>query len=803
MKEVDMEYLALIAILTFSFLLLAFMRVGLASSLIILNIINFTWIGFSDLSGIYLILSFFFLFVTIVLSIPAVRMALLSSRIFTMAKPLMPQVSATEQEALDAGTTWWDKDLWSGSPDWKNMLDMPEIKLTKEEKNFLNGPVDELCKLLDDWDITHNRLDLPQHVWDFIKENGFFGIIIPKIYGGLGFSATAHSAIIAKIAGRSITAAVTVMVPNSLGPAELLQHYGTPSQKQKYLPRLATGEEVPCFGLTNPDAGSDASAIPDEGVICRGTFEGQDIIGIRINWSKRYITMGPVATIIGVAFKLRDPDKLLNDPLKEGITFALIPRELEGVSIGNRHFPLNCPFQVGPNRGKDVFIPMSMVIGEENGLGKGWSMLMEALAAGRGISLPALSSGGAQVIARAIGAYAAIRKQFNLSIGRFEGIQEALTRIAGYTYMMNAARRITLTGIDSGQKPAVLTGIVKYQLTEMMRLVINDGMDIQAGAGICLGPRNLLGRIYQAAPIGVTVEGANILTRSFIVFNQSLLRCHPFYYQEISAIKQNSLVGFDKAFWRHVSFIINNLSRSLFAGLGLTFAFTSSGHRATRKYQKQLTRFSNSFAFVADTTAILLGTALKRKERITGRLADCLSHLFLAASVIKQFHNDGCPKEDLVLVNWCCQHSLHVIELRLKEVIDNLPNRAAAKVMSAIVFPFGKCHPPPPDWLAGKVAKTILTPNLSRSRLTRDVFIPKSSSEPLARLEQFLEHLDEIEDIEKQIRTAVKAGIAKQSDDIETFVQNEVITQEQAKLLAWAVKARSEIVAVDEFPSLP
>lgn len=797
-----MEYLALISLLFLTLLALTFSKTRLVPSLLVLNAFNIAWILTSSLSTFYTIISALFLIFSLVLSIPTIRMRFISAFLFKIAKPLMPKVSVTEQEALDAGTTWWDKEMWSGTPNWEEIITTPEVKLTKEEKDFLEGPVDELCNLLDDWDISHNQLDLPPNLWIFIKENGFFGIIIPKIYGGLGFSSTVHSAIIATIASRSITAAVTVMVPNSLGPAELLQHYGTAKQKEKYLPRLARGEEIPCFGLTNPDAGSDASAIPDQGVVCFGDFKGDKTLGIRLNWEKRYITMGPVATLIGIAFKLKDPDNLLQDPTKQGITFALIPRDTEGVTIGSRHFPLNCPFQVGPNNGKDVFIPLEMVIGERDGLGKGWSMLMEALAAGRGISLPALSTGGAQLVARVAGAYSAARKQFNLSIGRFEGVQEALTRIAGYTYLMNAARTTTLTGIDRGEKPAVLTGIIKYQLTEMMRLVVTDGMDIQAGAGICLGPRNLLGRIYQAAPIGVTVEGANILTRSFIVFNQSLLRCHPFYFKEISAIKHNSLPLFDQAFFGHMGFMLQNFSRSLLAGLGLSCLFKSHGHSATRGYQKHLTRMSSVFAFIADTSAILLGPALKRKERITGRLADCLSHLYLASSVIRQFHSDGCPKEDLPMMHWCCQHSLYTIQQKLSEVLKNLPSRPLAILLLAIAFPFGKKFSAPPDWLCGKVAKILLTNNAARDRLTRDVFIPSSATEPLHMLETFLTNIQEVDEYEKIIRQAVKEGSLADATDMKEIIEKEILSEEQVEMLKSAIVARSKIIAVDDFPFL-
>lgn len=797
-----MGYLALIVILLATFLLLAFFRTSLLVTNVVINLFTLIWLASAPVTVGRALLFLVILTASVIVSIPKVRTQLISVHLLRKAQKLIPKVSATEQEALDAGTVWWDAELWSGSPDWKKMLAMNEVKLTKEEKIFLDGPVDELCNMLDDWKITHELNDLPAEVWQFIKDKGFFGIIIPKTYGGLGFSATAHSAIIAKIASRSIAASVTVMVPNSLGPAELLQHYGTETQKQKYLPRLATGDEVPCFGLTNPNAGSDASAIPDKGVFCTGTFKGEEIIGIKLNWQKRYITMGPVSTLIGVAFKLYDPDRLMGEKEDLGITFALIPRELDGVTIGNRHFPLNCPFMVGPNEGKDVFIPISMVIGEQKGLGKGWSMLMEALAAGRGISLPALSTGGTQLVAKSMGAYAAARKQFNLPIGRFEGIQEELAKIAGFTYMMNAARYLTLSAIDGGEKPAVVTGIIKYNLTEMMRSVISSGMDIHGGAGICLGPRNLLGRVYQSAPIGITVEGANILTRSFIVFNQSLLRCHPYYYKEIKTAQAGDVAKFDASFFGHLTFLTQNGVRSLLLGLGFSSLLSAPGHSSTRQYMKGITRLSSAFALASDTTAILLGGALKRKEMITGRLADCLSNLFMASTVIKQFHNEGCVKEDLPLVHWSCQHALYTAQESLHKVLQNLPLKAVGWLLTAIIFPLGRWYAPPSDRLAVKVASLLLTPSNTRDRLTRDIFIPQSETEPLNRLEKLLGRLAEGNEIEKRLRDGRQKGKISKDSSYDEAVKQGVITPEEATVIKDIDALRSEVIAVDDFTSL-
>jgi len=513
-------------------------------------------------------------------------------------------MSQTEREALEAGSLWWDGELFSGRPNWQRLLSFPAPRLSAEERAFLDGPVDDLCHMINDWQVTEELHDLPPEVWQFIKDKGFFGMIIPKKYGGLEFSALAHSAVVMKISSRSTTAAVTVMVPNSLGPAELLLHYGTDAQKDHYLPRLARGEEVPCFALTGPDAGSDASSMPDIGIVEKGMFDGKEVVGIRLNWAKRYITLGPVATVLGLAFKLQDPNQLLGDKEELGITLALIPTDTSGISIGTRHAPLNIMFQNGPNWGKDVFIPMEWVIGDKSGIGNGWRMLMESLAAGRSISLPALSTGGGKLACRATGGYARIRKQFRTPIGKFEGIEEALTRIAGNTYMMDAARTITASAVDLGEKPSVASAIVKYNLTERMRSVINDAMDIQGGAGICMGPRNLIGRIYQAIPISITVEGANILTRTLITFGQGAVRCHPYILKEIRAVRDSDTkrgaIDFDRAFFGHIGFTISNMVRAFYLGITGARFVRVPGDKRAKKYYQQLTRMSAAFALASD-----------------------------------------------------------------------------------------------------------------------------------------------------------------------------------------------------------
>ncbi|MDE2090010.1 MAG: acyl-CoA dehydrogenase, partial [Gammaproteobacteria bacterium] len=669
-----------------------------------------------------------FVLLAVPLNLTPLRRRLISDHLLRLFRAIMPAMSQTEREALEAGTVGWDGELFSGRPRWKKLRAWPAPALSAAEQAFLDGPVEELCRRLDDWRITHEDYDLPPEMWRFIKDHGLFGMIIPRRYGGLEFSALAHSSVVIKIASRSMTAAVTVMVPNSLGPAELLLHYGTEQQKSHYLPRLARGEEIPCFALTAPDAGSDAASMPDNGVICRGSFQGKDIIGIRINWEKRYITLGPVATVLGLAFKLYDPDHLLGDKEELGITLALIPTHTPGISIGRRHMPLNATFQNGPNSGTDVFIPLDWIIGGPERIGQGWRMLMETLAAGRSISLPALSTGAGKLACRATGAYARVREQFKTPIGYFEGVEEALARMAATTYMMDAARLVTASAVDRGERPAVISAIVKYQLTEAMRRVINDAMDIQGGSGICMGPRNLLGRAYQALPISITVEGANILTRSLIIFGQGAVRCHPFVLKEMQAVAdtdpRRASKNFDHALFGHIGFTLSNAARALFLGLTGARLSPAPGAGRVRRHYQHLTRMSAAFALTADVAMLTLGAALKRKEKLSGRLADALSHLYLASTVLRHFQDQGQLEADLPLVQWSCENALHHVQLSLDGVLHNLPNRFAARALRLLVFPLGKPYAPPGDVLGHAVARRILEPSEARDRLTAGIFAP-------------------------------------------------------------------------------
>jgi acyl-CoA dehydrogenase len=745
-----------------------------------------------------------------VLLVPSLRRALVSNPVLKIFRNILPQVSQTEQEALDAGTVWWDGDLFSGKPDWNKLLAYPKPQLTAEERGFLAGPVEQLCEMLDEWKITRELHDLPPEVWQFIKQNGFFGMIIPRQYGGHGFSALAHSEVVMKIGSRSGTAAVTVMVPNSLGPAELLLHYGTEEQKNHYLPRLAKGLEVPCFALTGPSAGSDAGSIPDSGTVCQGEFNGrQDVLGMRVTWEKRYITLGPVATLLGLAFKLYDPDGLLGTKKDLGITLALIPTNTPGVNIGRRHFPLDAAFQNGPNSGQDVFIPMEWVIGGLGGVGIGWRMLMNCLAAGRSISLPATATGAAKLAARTSGAYGRVRTQFGMPIGRFEGVEEALARIGGNTYMMDAARVMTAGAVDLGEKPSVISAIVKYHLTERSRQTINDAMDVHGGKGICMGPSNYLARTYQQTPVGITVEGANILTRSMMIFGQGAIRCHPYVLKEIHAANDSDTgrasLEFDRTLMGHLSFSVGNSMRSLFHGLtGSSLADAPLNVAPeVRHYYQQLSRLSAAFALAADISMLALGGSLKRKEKLSARLGDILSLLYLCSAALKRFEDDARPTSDLPLLDWSIQDALYHLQQAFDGLLNNFPNRLAAWVLRALIFPLGKTYSPPSDDLGHMVAMLMLEPGDARDRLTAGIYIPSSSNEPIGILEKALRCATQCEITESKVRAAVKSGlISAQGDEkITEALERGIITAIEAESLTEMKSLRRQVIMVDDFPS--
>lgn len=732
------------------------------------------------------------------------RRALISSRILRILKALrlLPTISPTEQAAIEAGSVWIDADLFSGKPDFKRLNGEPYPDLAEKERAFLDGPVEEACRLADDWEIHRNR-DLPEELWNTLKAQRFYGIIIPEEFGGLGFSASAHSAIVGKLASRSMPLAVTVMVPNSLGPAELLIHYGTRDQKETYLPRLARGEEIPCFALTEPNAGSDAGSIRSSGVV----FKDEDgRLCLRLNWNKRYITLASVSTLIGLAIKLEDPENLLGKGESPGITCALVPRDTPGVVVDRRHDPMGVPFHNAPTGGRDVIVPADAIIGGPEGAGQGWRMLMESLAAGRGISLPATAAFGAKLTARVAGAHATVRKQFGLSIGQFQGVEEPLARIGAFTYLMEAARRFTCGGLDGGEKSAVVSAIVKYNLTELHRRAILDGMDVLGGNAIAQGPRNLLARSYLWAPIAITVEGANILTRTFITFGQGAIRCHPYVYREIQALRSNNLPAFDRAFWAHAGHFIRNAFRASILSLSRGYPARTPVRGPAARYYRKLAWASAAFAFLADVALITMGGALKKEEKLAGRFADVLSWMYLGTAVLRRFEAEGRPPGHLPYLHWAMQYGFAQIQAGFSRLLANLrgfPGLGLLFRYPAALWcrlnPIGRM---PSDALGGEVARAMRTPGPDRDALTSDIYLPDSAGEALARLEAAFELSCKAEPISRKIKAAARAGALSGRDPDRLVAQaldKELITQEDAALFRRAEAAREQAIRVDAF----
>lgn len=737
----------------------------------------------------------------VILVVPAVRRRLVSAPLLGWMSGVLPRMSGTERTALEAGTVWWDAELFSGRPDFRKLLGFTPRPLSETEQAFLDGPVEELCRMVNEWDVGR-RNDLPPEAWEFIKRKGFFGLIIPESYGGLGFSAIANSAVVTKLSTRSVAAAVTVMVPNSLGPAELLLHYGTDEQKRHFLPRLARGEEVPCFALTGPEAGSDAASTKSVGVVSRGTFDGREVLGMRLTWDKRYITLSSAATVIGLAFRLTDPERLLGGEEDLGITVALIPASLPGIEIGARHDPLGVPFLNGPTRGKDVFVPLDFIIGGRPMAGQGWRMLMECLAAGRGISLPALSSGAAQLAARVAGAYATVREQFDLPIGRFEGIEEPLARVGGLCYLLNAARRLTAGAVDAGEKPAVVSAMVKAFSTEGMRQVVNAAMDVQAGAGISRGPRNTLAAAYMAVPIGITVEGANILTRSLIIYGQGAIRCHPFVREEMAAVESRDAKRFDRAFFGHLGFVCANASRAWWLGLTNGRGVRTAGSGVCGAFLSRIARLSAAFALLSDAAMVTLGGSLKRREKLSGRFADALAWMYFASAAVKRFRDEGEPAADLPLLRWSARHSLWQAEQALLGILENLPNRPVAWLLRRITFPLGARNRPPGDETGAAVARALLDDREERIRLTRDVYVPPPEEPGLGRLEAALDKAVAAAPAETKVRAAVRARRVPRRPEptlLARAVEAGAISETERGLIEEARAARTDLIQVDSF----
>ncbi len=755
----------------------------------------------------WLTLCFWLLYLAIAIpvNVPAIRRHYISRPLLDIFRKIMPEMSETEAAALEAGTVWWDGELFSGRPNWQRLLNTPAPAISAEEQAFLDHEVEELCGMIDEWKVTHVWCDLPPEAWAYLKKKGFFAMIIPKRYGGREFSALANSEVLAKIATRSPTAASIVAVPNSFGPAELLLRYGTEEQKNHYLPRLASGEDVPCFALTGPTAGSDAASIPDTGVVCKGMWEGKEVIGMRLNWNKRYITLAPVATVLGLAFRLQDPDHLIGQTDDYGITCALIPPHLPGITIGRRHFPLNLPFQNGPTHGKDVFVPLDFIIGGTKMAGHGWRMLMECLGAGRAISLPSNTAGGSRLGVYTSAAYARVRKQFRLPIARFDGIDEVLGRMGGTLYAMEAVRTMTAGAIDQGEAPAVCAAISKCHVTEMARHVGNDAMDIHGGKGIQLGPRNYLGRGYQSIPIAITVEGANILTRNLMIYGQGAIRCHPFVLKEMRAAADDdhaaAVMEFDKALFGHIGLAMSNASRSLI--LALTNAkFTGVGvSTPTERYYQHINRFSASFVLASDAAMLTLGGALKKKEKLSARLGDMLSYMYIASAVLKRFEDQNRPAEDLPLVEWACRDALYRLQEQMHGFLRNFPNKPVAAVLRFLIFPRGRMYSAPSDELGHEIAELICTPGATRARLTRNTYTGDKHS-PVGMFGEALELAVRLEPVERRIREAEKAGHLKPAQGAPQVLAAEeakVVNAQEARELLRLEELTAEIVAVDDF----
>ena len=744
--------------------------------------------------------------VTILFLADDLRKDKITRPIFKLFKSVLPPMNQTEREALEAGDVWWDGELFKGNPDWKQMLGFDKPELTQEEQAFIDNEVETVCEMVSDWDVNFKDKDLPPEVWSYLKDKGFLGLIIPKEYGGKGFSGLAHSAVVTKLSTRSGVLGVTTMVPNSLGPAELLLHYGTDEQKNHYLPRLAKGQDIPCFALTGPKAGSDAGAIPDSGVVCKGEFEGKEVIGIRLNWDKRYITLAPVATVLGLAFKMYDPDGLIGETDDIGITVALIPTSHKGVEIGDRHYPMGQAFMNGPTRGKDVFIPLDWIVGGASYAGKGWRMLVECLSAGRGISLPSSSTATGKLAYRATGAYSVLREQFKTEIGKFEGVEEALARIAGSTYQLEAARIMTAGAVDMGVKPSVVTAIAKYHMTEAARDILRDSMDVHGGRGVIMGERNYLSSGYMSMPISITVEGANILTRNLMIFGQGAVRCHPFVFREMQAAsnpnEQQGVDEFDSLFFRHIGYGLSNFIRSFSLGLTAGKIVSKPVSGPTAKYYQQLTRMSSALALVSDLSMALLGGELKRKERLSARLGDVLSYLYLSSTVLKYYEDNGQKEADLAYVEWNLNNNLHLMQVAFNDFFANLKPAWLGKVLRRVIFPFGDSYQKPSDNLDHKIVQSMLSDCELRDRLTSGIFIG-NELDPIGRVEAAFTKVLAAKPVAAKLRSALKSGKLESSreldDTVATAVAAGILSQAEADTYLDAEAARLDAIHVDEY----
>ncbi|NNH39550.1 acyl-CoA dehydrogenase [Acinetobacter terrae] len=775
-----------------------------AITTIIVAIVTAFMSPWSLIFGIPLIL------ISLVVMIEPLRMALITKPAYKALANAMPTMSVTEREALDAGTSWWEKDLFMGAPDWSKFESYPYPVLSAEEQSFLDNEVEHLCGMLNDWDIHHHFKDLPPEAWTYIRENGFLGLIIPKEYGGRAFSSFAQSRIMSKIASRSLTTAVSCMVPNSLGPGELLLHYGTEEQKNRYLPGLAKGKEIPCFGLTSPEAGSDAGAIPDTGVVCYGEFEGQQVLGLRMNFSKRWITLAPIATVIGLAFKLYDPDGLLGDKnkMEYGITCALIPASHEGVKVGARHNP-GSPFMNGTVDGKDVFIPLDWIIGGSKNIGKGWRMLMECLAVGRGISLPALSTAASEMTYLTVGAFAKIRQQFKISVGKFEGVQEATSDIASDTYMLEAFRYLVTCGLNQGGKPAVMTAMAKYYATETMRRVVNHGMDVVGGRAVQMGPRNFLALYYQTIPVSITVEGANILSRSLMIFGQGSMRCHPYLFEELQLLqaedKNTALNTFNEMLFKHLGYTFNRTACAFAYGyVGGSSDAPKSADEFTHPYYKIINRLSADFSLTADMCLGLLAGDIKRKEMLSGRLADIHANLFISTAILKYYEHGKKTEAEQVHAKLALEKSLFNAQEAFYGLFTNFPVGIAASLVKFICFPLGRPVHKPSDALKRQAGEIIMQDNAFRDELKKHVFYNTDADDVTGRMESTFNMLLELEPLWDKFKKAESKGQFKGltfDERIRDAVETDFITQQEASSLLTYNAKRYDSMLTDVFDS--
>ncbi|WP_076587073.1 acyl-CoA dehydrogenase [Vibrio ostreicida] len=737
----------------------------------------------------------------------SLRRKWVSDPAFKFFKKVLPPLSSTEKEAMEAGSVWWDGELFSGRPDFTTLHKYPAPSLTAEEQSFVDNELETLLSMLDDHKIVKQDRDLPPEVWQYLRKERFFSLIISKEYGGRAFSALANSTIVTRIATRSISTAVSVMVPNSLGPGELLSHYGTQAQKDYWLPRLADGTDIPCFALTGPEAGSDAGGIPDEGVVCMGEHEGKEVLGIRLNWNKRYITLAPVATVLGLAFKMYDPDGLMGDKKDLGITCALIPADHKGVEIGERHDPLGLAFMNGPTRGKDVFIPMEWLIGGQEYAGKGWRMLVECLSAGRGISLPALGTAIGHLTSRTTGAYAYVRKQFGMSIGKFEGVAEALGRIGGLTYLLEATRTLTTTSLDLKEKPGIVTAIAKYHMTEMARTILNDSMDIHSGRAIQDGPMNYLATHYLGIPVAITVEGANILTRNLMIFGQGATRCHPFVLKEMEAAanpdQEQGAKEFDQLLFKHIGHAAKNTFGAFGAALTGSRFIKADMSGPTQVYYKQLTRLSRALAVSSDIAMATLGGELKRKEMISARLGDVLAYLYMGSAVLKKYEDEGRQQQDLDYVHYAMQHCLHHAAQALQETFNNYPQKAVGVALKALIFPLGNRFGKPSDDLTVKLAESLMTPGAHRDRLTHLCFVGEHADDSVGLMDKAFLAMYGVQSLERKLMRAVKEGKVDRkgplNERLAQALQADVLTQEEVNQIVAADALRYKAIQVDDF----